>query len=61
MNLSSPKYNKMFDQVLEACKQNFPSIDEKLLAKGFEFAIEALIRSRKMLSIENCEFENCFQ
>ena len=26
---------------LEACKQNFPSINEKLLGKGFEFAIEA--------------------
>jgi RelA/SpoT family (p)ppGpp synthetase len=41
MNLSNPKYNKMFDRLLEACKQNFPSMDEKLLLKGFEFALEA--------------------
>lgn len=47
MNFSNPKYNKMFDRLLEACKQNLPSIDEKLLAKGFEFAIEAHKNDRR--------------
>lgn len=47
MNFNSPKYNKMFDRLLEACKRNFPSIDEKFLAKGFEFAIEAHKNDRR--------------
>ena len=47
MDFNNPKYNKMFDQLLEACKQNFPAIDEKLLAKGFEFAIEAHKNDRR--------------
>ncbi len=37
----------MFDRLLGACHQNFPSIDEKLLAKGFEFAIEAHKNDRR--------------
>jgi GTP diphosphokinase / guanosine-3',5'-bis(diphosphate) 3'-diphosphatase len=47
MNLSNPKYNKMFDRLIEACRQNFPSIDEKLLLKSFEFAIEAHKNDRR--------------
>ncbi|NWF90469.1 MAG: bifunctional (p)ppGpp synthetase/guanosine-3',5'-bis(diphosphate) 3'-pyrophosphohydrolase [Ignavibacteriaceae bacterium] len=47
MNLSNPKYNKMFDQLLEACKLNFPKIDERFLAKGFEFALEAHKNDRR--------------
>src|SRR3989304_433964 len=47
MNFSNPKYKKMFDRLLGACHQNFPSIDEKLLAKGFEFAIEAHKNDRR--------------
>ncbi len=47
MEFNNPKYNRMFDQLLEACKQNFPTIDEKFLAKGFEFAIEAHKNDRR--------------
>ena len=47
MNFSNPKYNKMFDRLLGACQQNFPSFDEKLLAKGFDFAIEAHKNDRR--------------
>ncbi|HEY4754454.1 MAG TPA: bifunctional (p)ppGpp synthetase/guanosine-3',5'-bis(diphosphate) 3'-pyrophosphohydrolase [Ignavibacteriaceae bacterium] len=37
----------MFDRLLEACERNFPSTDEKFLAKGFEFAIEAHKNDRR--------------
>jgi len=47
MNFNNPKYNKMFDRLSEACKQNFPSINEKLLGKAFEFAIEAHKNDRR--------------
>ncbi len=47
MNFNNPKYNKMFDRLLEACERNFPSTDEKFLAKGFEFAIEAHKNDRR--------------
>lgn len=47
MNFGNPKYNKMFDKLLEACKQNFPSINEEFLAKGFRFAIEAHKNDRR--------------
>lgn len=47
MNFNNPKYNKMFDRLLEACKRNFPSTDEKFLSKGFEFAIEAHKNDRR--------------
>lgn len=47
MEFGNPKYNKMFDTLLDACQKNFPAIDQKFLAKGFEFAIEAHKNDRR--------------
>lgn len=47
MNFGNPKYNKMYDQLLAVCKQNFSGMDETRLAKAFEFAIEAHKNDRR--------------
>ena len=47
MAFTNPKYNKMFDKLVTACKQNFPSIDESFLSRGLEFAIEAHKNDRR--------------
>lgn len=41
MTITNPKNKKMFDELLEACKQHLPSVNEELLAKAFEFCLEA--------------------
>jgi guanosine-3',5'-bis(diphosphate) 3'-pyrophosphohydrolase len=41
MTIGIPKYKKMYDELLEACKQHLPSVNEELLAKAFEFCLEA--------------------
>lgn len=47
MSFSNPKYKKMLEELITVCKQNFPAIDEKLLIKAFEFAIEAHKNDRR--------------
>lgn len=47
MSFSNPKNKKMLDELIAVCKQNFPAIDEKLLIKAFEFAIEAHKNDRR--------------
>lgn len=47
MNYSNPKYNKMLDELLTVCRQNFPSLDEKRLIKAFDFALEAHKNDRR--------------
>jgi GTP diphosphokinase / guanosine-3',5'-bis(diphosphate) 3'-diphosphatase len=41
MSITNPKYKKMFDELLAACRQHLPSANEELLAKAFEFCLEA--------------------
>ena len=41
MNLTDSKYEKLRDNLLETCRQNLPKVDEKLIIKSLEFAIEA--------------------
>lgn len=41
MNLTDSKYEKIRDNLLETCKKNLPKVDEKLIVKSLEFAIEA--------------------
>ena len=41
MSITNPKNKKMFDELLEACRQHLPSVNEELLAKAFEFCLEA--------------------
>lgn len=41
MNLTDSKYEKMRDNLLETCKKNLSKVDEKLIVKSLEFAIEA--------------------
>lgn len=47
MKFSNPKYQKMFDRLLAACRQNFPEMDDKLLAKAFQYSIEAHKNDRR--------------
>jgi len=41
LNLTDSKYEKIRDNLLETCKKNLPKVDEKLIVKSLEFAIEA--------------------
>jgi len=41
MALENPRYKKMFDDLLEACRHHLPSVNEVLITKAFEFALEA--------------------
>jgi RelA/SpoT family (p)ppGpp synthetase len=41
MSITNPKNKKMFDELLEACRQHLPSVNEELLTKAFEFCLEA--------------------
>ncbi|HED08546.1 MAG TPA: bifunctional (p)ppGpp synthetase/guanosine-3',5'-bis(diphosphate) 3'-pyrophosphohydrolase, partial [Ignavibacteria bacterium] len=41
MKLTTSKYEKLRDNLLEACRNNLPTVDEKLIVKSLEFAIEA--------------------
>jgi RelA/SpoT family (p)ppGpp synthetase len=41
MTITNPKNKKMFDELLEACRQHLPSVNEELLIKAFEFCLEA--------------------
>jgi len=41
LNLTDSKYEKLRDNLLETCRQNLPKVDEKLIIKSLEFAIEA--------------------
>lgn len=41
MALDNPKYQKMLDALLNNCRKNLPKVDEALITKAFEYAIEA--------------------
>lgn len=41
MTLDNPKYQKMLDALLNNCRKNLPKVDEALITKAFEYAIEA--------------------
>jgi guanosine-3',5'-bis(diphosphate) 3'-pyrophosphohydrolase len=41
MSITSTKDKKMLDGLIEICKKNLPSVNEPLIAKAFEFSIEA--------------------
>ncbi len=41
MSISNPKYKKMLDELLDACKQHLPHVNEALITKAFEFCLEA--------------------
>ena len=41
MSLNNPKHKKMLDELLEACRKHLPSVNEELIAKSFEFSLEA--------------------
>ncbi len=41
MSITNPKHKKMLDELLEACRQHLPSVNEALVSKAFEFCLEA--------------------
>ncbi len=41
MSITNPKHKKMLDELLEACMQHLPSVNEALISKAFEFCLEA--------------------
>jgi RelA/SpoT family (p)ppGpp synthetase len=41
MDLSEATYQKMYDTLINACRENLPSVNEQLVKKSFDFAIEA--------------------
>ncbi len=41
MDLSETTYNKMYGNLINACRQNLPSVNEELVKKSFDFAVEA--------------------
>ena len=41
MKLTTSKYEKLRDNLLETCRNNLSKVDEKLIVKSLEFAIEA--------------------
>ncbi len=41
MDLSETTYNKMYEDLINACRQNLPSVNEELVKKSFDFAVEA--------------------
>lgn len=41
MSLENPKEQKMLEDLLAECRKNLPSVNEALITKAFEFALEA--------------------
>jgi len=41
MSLENPKDQKMLEDLLAECRKNLPSVNEALITKAFEFALEA--------------------
>ena len=41
MSLENPKEQKMLEDLLVECRKNLPSVNEALITKAFEFALEA--------------------
>lgn len=41
MSIENPKYQELLEDLLELCKKNLPKVDEDLITKAFEFALEA--------------------
>ncbi len=41
MSISNPKHKKMLDDLLQACREHLPSVDESLIEKSLDFSLEA--------------------
>jgi len=41
MNIENPKYQKMLTDLLAVCRKNLPKVNEELITKAFQFAMEA--------------------
>ena len=41
MSIENPKYQKMLGDLLSVCRRNLPKVNEDLVTKAFEFALEA--------------------
>ena len=41
MSIDNPKYQKMLGDLLAVCRRNLPKVNEDLVTKAFEFALEA--------------------
>jgi len=41
MSIDNPKYQKMLGDLLSVCRRNLPKVNEDLVTKAFEFALEA--------------------
>jgi GTP diphosphokinase / guanosine-3',5'-bis(diphosphate) 3'-diphosphatase len=41
MDLSEATYQKMYETLINACRENLPSVNEELIKKSFDFAVEA--------------------
>jgi RelA/SpoT family (p)ppGpp synthetase len=41
MSIENPKYQKMLGDLIAVCKKNLPKVNEDLITKAFEFALEA--------------------
>ncbi|MBT8380194.1 MAG: bifunctional (p)ppGpp synthetase/guanosine-3',5'-bis(diphosphate) 3'-pyrophosphohydrolase [Ignavibacteria bacterium] len=41
MSIDNPKYQKMLGDLLAVCRKNLPKVNEDLVTKAFEFALEA--------------------
>jgi GTP diphosphokinase / guanosine-3',5'-bis(diphosphate) 3'-diphosphatase len=41
MSVTNPKHKKMLDDLLAACRKHLPSVNEDLVARSFEFCLEA--------------------
>ena len=41
MSIENPKYQKMLNDLLAVCRKNLPKVNEDLVTKAFEFALEA--------------------
>lgn len=39
--ITGTKYNRMLDELLEACRENLPSVNEELIKKSFQLSYEA--------------------
>ncbi len=41
MSIENPKYQKMLNDLLAVCRKNLPKVNQDLVTKAFEFALEA--------------------
>ena len=41
VSLDNPRHQKMLSELLKACRENLPKVDEDRLSKAFSFSLEA--------------------